>query len=185
MEVFKTSDQIGSWQYPEAFVIGIGNVPLFAGFMYSAVGSYIARVWRVFDFRFEHYPPIWITIVLVILIYANFMTHHYVFDFRYILLASTLILFWRCKVFFQPDKTHRHMPLLLGWLLVALFIWFAENIATLSRIWIYPSQTDAWRMVPLSKLLAWFLLMILSFVMVSLIQKPKRMLPSNSNLFDV
>ncbi len=50
MELFKTSDAIGSWVYPEEFIFGIGNVPLFTGFMYSAVGSYIARIWRIFEF---------------------------------------------------------------------------------------------------------------------------------------
>jgi uncharacterized membrane protein YoaT (DUF817 family) len=30
---------------------------------------------------------------------------------------------------------------------VAAFIWFAENIATFSRAWIYPRQTDGWSMV--------------------------------------
>ena len=33
MELFKTSDAIGSWQYPEAYLFGIANVPLFTGFM--------------------------------------------------------------------------------------------------------------------------------------------------------
>ena len=47
MELFKT--QAGSWTYPEASVLHIGAVPLFSGFMYAAVGSYIARVWRIFD----------------------------------------------------------------------------------------------------------------------------------------
>jgi len=53
MELFKTSDAIGAWSYPEEYVFGIGNVPLFTGFMYSAVGSYIARAWRLFEFRFK------------------------------------------------------------------------------------------------------------------------------------
>ena len=48
MELFKTS--AGSWVYPEASLLHIGAVPLFSGFMYAAVGSYIARVWRIFDF---------------------------------------------------------------------------------------------------------------------------------------
>jgi uncharacterized membrane protein YoaT (DUF817 family) len=42
MEIFKT--QHGSWNYPEAGLIRIGNVPLFSGFMYASVGSYIARI---------------------------------------------------------------------------------------------------------------------------------------------
>ncbi len=51
MELFKTS--VGSWQYPEAGVLHIGAVPLFSGFMYAAVGSYIARIWRIFRIRFD------------------------------------------------------------------------------------------------------------------------------------
>ena len=42
MELFKTA--AGSWVYPEASILHIGSVPLFSGFMYAAVGSYIARV---------------------------------------------------------------------------------------------------------------------------------------------
>ncbi|NRA27923.1 MAG: DUF817 family protein [Opitutales bacterium] len=48
----------------------------------------------------------------------------------------------------------------------------AENIATYANIWIYPNQSEAWRIVPTSKLMAWFLLMILSFVLVSIVQRP-------------
>ena len=55
MEVFKT--RMGSWDYPEPGMLRIGAVPLFSGFMYAAVGSYIARVWRIFDFHFTRYPP--------------------------------------------------------------------------------------------------------------------------------
>jgi len=172
MELFKTSDGIRSWQYPEPFVIGIGNVPLFAGFMYSAVGSYIARVWRIFDFRYSSYPPLWSTVVLVALIYANFFTHHYVFDIRWLLILASLFLFGRVTIYFRMDRVHRQMPLVVGWLLVALFIWFAENLATYSNVWIYPSQKHQWQLVPLSKLTAWYLLMMLSFVLVSLVNRP-------------
>ena len=57
MEVFKTS--MGSWTYPEAAIFRIEGVPLFSGFMYATVGSYLARVSRLFDFRFTRHPPIW------------------------------------------------------------------------------------------------------------------------------
>jgi uncharacterized membrane protein YoaT (DUF817 family) len=49
MEVFKTG--VGSWIYPEPSFFRIAGVPLFSGFMYASIGSYIARVWRLFDFR--------------------------------------------------------------------------------------------------------------------------------------
>ena len=172
MELFKTSEGIRSWQYPEPFLIGIGNVPLFAGFMYSAVGSYIARVWRIFDFRYSSYPPLWSTIVLVTLIYANFFTHHYVVDIRWLLILASLLMFGKVMIYFKMDTVHRHMPLIVGWLLVALFIWFAENLATFSNVWIYPTQKLQWQMVSPSKLTAWYLLMMLSFVLVSLVNRP-------------
>jgi uncharacterized membrane protein YoaT (DUF817 family) len=51
--------------------------------------------------------------------------------------------------------------------LVALFIWFAENLGTYSSAWRYPAQRLGWHMVPLSKLGAWLLLLIISYVLVS------------------
>ncbi|WP_444930642.1 DUF817 domain-containing protein [Microbulbifer sp. SSSA002] len=173
MEVFKTSDAIGSWSYPEEYIFGIGNVPLFTGFMYSAVGSYIARVWRIFEFEYSHYPSKTLTVVLVVLIYINFFTHHYIWDFRWALLAGTILMFYRTNIYFKVVEKHRYMPLLLGWLLVALFIWFAENIATFANIWVYPNQSHQWEMVSLAKLSSWYLLMLLSFVLVSLINNVK------------
>lgn len=170
MELFKTSDAIQSWHYPEAFIFGIGNVPLFTGFMYSAVGSYLARVSRIFDFRYSYYPNVGLTVILVIAVYANFFTHHYIWDLRWLLLLATGVMFYKTRIHFKVIKTHRSMPLLLGWFLVALFIWFAENIATFANIWIYPNQTNGWQMVSLSKLTSWYLLMLLSFVMVALVQ---------------
>jgi len=172
LEIFKTSDSIRSWQYPEPFHIGIGNVPLFAGFMYSAVGSYIARVWRLFDFRFGPYPRQDVTLVLAAALYVNFFTHHFLPDCRWLLLLASIYLFFRTQVYYRLRRRHRKMSLLLGWLLVALFIWFAENIATFARIWVYPNQSAGWHLVPLHKLLAWYLLMMISFILVSLVHKP-------------
>ena len=62
MEYFKTG--VGSWIYPEASLFRIGGVPLFSGFMYASIGSYIARVWRLFDFRFTRHPPLWTVVLL-------------------------------------------------------------------------------------------------------------------------
>ncbi len=178
MELFKTSDAIGSWSYPEAYVFGVGNVPLFTGFMYSAVGSYIARAWRIFDFKYKHYPAKIYTVLLVLLIYINFFTHHYVMDIRWLLLAFAFVLFFKTTIYFKVNLQHRHMPLLLGWLLVALFIWLAENIGTYTQVWIYPNQTDVWQMVSWSKLVSWFLLVQLSFVLVTSVN---RVMPIQTN----
>ncbi len=174
MEIFKTSDAIGSWQYPENFNIGFGNYPLFAGFMYSAVGSYIARIWRIFNIRFDYYPDIRWTYLLAVLIYINFFTHHYFFDMRWVLIIFTCIIFMRTNFYFIVNKKTRKMPMILGFFLVSLFIWLAENVATYCRIWIYPNQLKEWHVVSSAKLTAWFLLMIVSYVLVSIVHKPQR-----------
>jgi uncharacterized membrane protein YoaT (DUF817 family) len=166
MELFKTS--AGSWTYPEPNLLRIAGVPLFSGFMYASVGSYLARVWRIFDFRFDHFPTRRALIVLASAIYVNFFAHHWLPDIRWLLFAAIAVLFWRTRVWFRPFRTDRSMPLLLGFFLVATFIWFAENIATFSNAWIYPQQKHGWTMVSATKLGAWYLLMIISFVLVAL-----------------
>ncbi|AYV45587.1 DUF817 domain-containing protein [Caulobacter flavus] len=170
MEIFKTAH--GSWIYPEASVLRIGDVPLFTGFMYACVGSYIARIWRLFDITFIRYPPFWSAHVLAVLIYLNFFTHHYVTDMRLGLFALSALLFGRTWFVFTPDRVARRMPMLLGLMLVALFIWLAENLGTAAGAWIYPSQREGWHMVPIEKLGAWYLLMTISFVLVSLVHRP-------------
>ncbi|WP_082769694.1 DUF817 domain-containing protein [Caulobacter sp. CCH9-E1] len=170
MELFKTAH--GSWIYPEPSFLRIGGVPLFTGFMYACVGSYIARIWRLFDITFERYPPFWTTHILAVLIYLNFFTHHYVTDIRLGLFALSALLFGRTWFLFTPDQTPRRMPMLMGALLVSLFIWFAENLGTFAGAWIYPSQAAGWRMVPIEKMGAWYLLMLISFVLVTLVHRP-------------
>ena len=60
LELFKTSAAVGSWSYPDPAFSKIGGVPLFAGFMYAAVGSYIIQAWRLFDLRIRSHPPYWL-----------------------------------------------------------------------------------------------------------------------------
>jgi len=50
----------------------IAGVPLFSGFMYASVGSYVARATRIFDMKFAPYPPLWITFLFGALCYINF-----------------------------------------------------------------------------------------------------------------
>jgi uncharacterized membrane protein YoaT (DUF817 family) len=173
MEIFKTS--AGSWTYPEDNFFRIGGVPLFSGFMYAAVGSYLARISRIFDMRYTGYPPLWATVALAVGIYVNFFAHHFVMDMRYALFAVTGLLFWRTTVHYRVFRFRHRMPLLVGFLLVALFIWLAENVGTWSRAWLYPGQGDVWTPVSIQKLGAWYLLMIISFVLVSLVHRPRGM----------
>ena len=165
MELFKTA--VGSWSYPGPSVLHLGGVPLFTGFMYAAVGSYIARAWRLFDFRFTRHPPLRAIVVLAVAIYANFFSHHYLPDARWLLFAALAVLFGPTWVHFRVRRVHRRMPLLLGFVLVALFIWLAENVGTYTHAWLYPAQRATWHPVPLAKLGSWLLLMSISYTMVA------------------
>lgn len=171
MELFKI--QMGSWAYPEESFLRIGAVPLFSGFMYTAVGSYMARIFRTFDPQFTHYPRRRWTVLLATFIYVNFFTHHFVMDIRWGLFVLAGILFWRTRVYYRVWRWQHWMPLLLGFLLVALFIWIAENIGTLTGSWLYPDQAEGWKLVSFSKMGAWYLLMLISWVLVTLIERPK------------
>ncbi len=175
MEIFKTA--VGSWIYPEESVLRIAGVPLFSGFMYAAVGSYLARVWRLFDFAFTRHPPLWALGLLAAAIYVNFFTHHYTVDVRGGLFAAAAVLFGPAWVHYRIWRVHRRMPLLLGLVLVALFIWFAENLGTFARAWIYPDQKSSWALVSPAKLGAWFLLMIISYALVAAVQKVRALPP--------
>src|SRR5215475_9227194 len=43
LEVFKTSAGIRAWAYPDAGYTKLFGVPLFSGFMYAGIGSYIIQ----------------------------------------------------------------------------------------------------------------------------------------------
>jgi len=150
-----------------ASVLHIGGVPLFTGFMYASVGSYIARAWRLFEFRFTRHPRWSHTALLAVAIYLNFFADHYKFDMRWLLFVGVAWMFGPCWVHYRVRRKYRRMPLLLGFMLVALFIWFAENLGTFTRAWMYPAQHRAWNMVPPEKIGSWLLLMIISYAMVS------------------
>ncbi len=172
MELFKTA--AGSWIYPEDALFRIGGVPLFSGFMYACVGSYMARIQRIFDIRFTRYPSVWATVLLAAAIYVNFFSHHFMLDLRYGLFAVLVALYWRSFMHYRVFRFRHAMPMLLAFLLVALFIWAAENIGTWSRAWIYPDQADGWTPVSWSKLGSWYLLMIISVVLVTLVHPPRK-----------
>ncbi|MEO0496754.1 MAG: DUF817 domain-containing protein [Pseudomonadota bacterium] len=172
MELFKTS--VGSWAYPESNFVRLAGVPLFSGFMYAAVGSYIARSWRLHDFRFENYPSFAITWILGLLAYVNFFAHHYIWNMRWALTAATLVIFARTWLDFAPSPQclrRWRLPLLAPFLFLAGLIYVAENIATFGRAWVYPNQAQGWQMVSPAKFGSWFLLMLVSWALVSAVRR--------------
>lgn len=167
LEVFKTSGSIQSWSYPDFAYSKIFGVPLFSGFMYAAVGSYIIQAWRLFDLRVVHHPPYWMAWVIAILIYANFFTHHFIGDYRWYIGACALGLYARATVLYRPLDRARRMPLLLAFVLIGFFIWLAENLSTFLGVWRYPNQLGAWSVVHVGKWSSWSLLVIMTFTIVA------------------
>ncbi|WP_292045650.1 DUF817 domain-containing protein [Massilia sp. UBA6681] len=167
LEAFKVSSAIQSWAYPDFAYTKVLEVPLFSGFMYAAIGSYIVQAWRLFDLRIRHHPPHWMAWAIAILIYLNFFTHHYIGDYRWYLAACALGLYSRTMVVFRPLDRDRRMPLLLAFVLIGFFIWLAENIGTFWGVWRYPNQLGAWSVVHVSKWSSWSLLVIMTFTIVA------------------
>lgn len=166
MEIFLTHPAIASWQYPQPAVFKLLTVPLFAGFMYSAVGSFFARSLRLYRVSFENLPRFENMLCLAVLSYLNFMTKFFIPDYRLVLFAWSIIIFWKTKLYFQLSDSRFKVPMLPILLLLAFLIWIAENISTFYKIWLYPSQVDAWHMVGWGKLGSWYLLLLLSLVLV-------------------
>lgn len=167
LEAFKTSGGIRSWSYPDPAYTKLLGVPLFSGFMYAAVGSYIIQAWRLFDLRIRHHPPYWMATMVALAIYINFFTHHYIGDYRWYIAACALGLYARSTVIFRPADRDRSMPLLLSFLLIGFFVWLAENISTFFGVWKYPNQIGAWATVHVGKWSSWSLLVIMTFTIVA------------------
>jgi len=167
LEIFKV--QQGSWLYPGDAVTKVAGVPLFSGFMYAAVGSYICQAWRRFDLRVSYYRPL-VTTVVAVGIYLNFFTHHYLVDLRVLWAVVGLWVLRRCRVHFTVGDARYRMPLALSFLLIGFFLWLAENGATFLDAWNYPGQVAVWEAVHAAKLGAWALLVSMSFVLVATVK---------------
>ena len=166
MELFKV--QAGSWSYPEPGLLKLWGVPLFSGFMYASVGSYMARVIRLFDMQFAPYPPFWSALVLAGAIYVNFFAHHFLPDVRVILFAATVLLYLRTRIWFRIGNNWYWMPLPLAAFFSSFFLWLAENIGTMTGTWLYAGQ-NPFDQVSFAKMGSWYLLLYVSFVTVTLV----------------
>jgi uncharacterized membrane protein YoaT (DUF817 family) len=167
LEVFKV--RVGSWSYPEHAWSKVAGVPLYSGFMYAAVGSYICQAFRRFDLRVDCFPwrP---AVALAAAAYANFFTHHYLPDLRWAVAAGFVLVLWRSWVSYTVGGRRYAMPLSLSFILIGFFLWVAENAATLLGAWQYPDQEEVWQMVHVGKWGSWALLVSLSFVLVAAVK---------------
>ncbi|MFT8989994.1 MAG: DUF817 domain-containing protein [Gluconobacter albidus] len=170
MEWFKV--RVGAWGYPEPCFFRVMDVPLFSGFMYASVGSYMARAIRIFDMRFIPYPPFWQTFGLALLIYVNFFSHHFIPDLRYALFMGTLAVYGRTMIHFRITQRDWWMPLPLAAFLSSVALWIAENVCTTSGIWRYAGQ-HGHQMVSFSKMGSWYLLLYVAFMTVTLLDRDR------------
>lgn len=171
MEIFKV--HMGSWSYPGDAYSKILGVPLYGGFMYASVASYITQAWRRLNLQITNFPPSWINFALGLIIYFNFFTHHFIYDLRYLLLVSILIIYWKTWVYFIVAGNTFKIPVALAFLLTGFFIWIAENIATFLGAWQYPDQAHNWKLVHPGKVTSWLLLFIVSFLIVAQLKRIK------------
>ncbi|KOP65165.1 hypothetical protein AMS62_07830 [Bacillus sp. FJAT-18019] len=172
LELYKV--HMGSWSYPEAGYSKIGGVPLYSGFMYASVASYICQAWRRMNLRITGWPLPVLTVLISAAIYANFFTHHYVWDARWLLTVLLFVVFGRTMVYFDVDGKNLRMPLVLAFLLIGFFIWIAENISTFLGAWTYPDQERTWSLVHIGKISSWFLLVVISVIIVAQLKHLKQ-----------
>lgn len=176
LELFKTSPAVHSWSYPERSVFHIATVPLYSGFMYAAVASYMMQAWRLLRVEISRFPRFAVALILAAAIYANFFTNHYILDLRWPLALAVLAIFWRTRVHFTAWQHERSMPLALSFALIGFFIWIAENIATFFGAWVYPQQLHRWAIVGPNKISSWTMLVIISVIIVAALKQrfPRR-----------
>ncbi|SDO78032.1 Uncharacterized membrane protein YoaT, DUF817 family [Streptomyces sp. cf386] len=163
-ELVKVS--LGSWSYPEPAVLKFAGVPLYGGFLYAAVGSYVCRAWRLFDLELVRYRPR-TTAVVAAAIYVNFFSHHWLPDMRWLLAGLLLAVTAGTSVRYTVRGVRRRMPLALSFVLIGFFLWVAENLATYLGAWRYPYQLHGWEPVGVEKFGAWSLLISVTFVLAA------------------
>jgi Uncharacterized integral membrane protein len=183
LELYKV--HIGSWSYPAEGWLKFGGVPIYSGFMYASVASYVCQAWRRFQLTITGWPPPVLSIGLSAAIYLNFFTNHYIYDIRYVLMIALLPVFGRAVVSFTVGSRAYKMPMIVSYLLIGFFIWIAENISTYLKVWKYPNQEAAWQVVHWGKIGSWFLLIIISVIIVVELKRLKETLNHSGKRSDV
>ena len=63
LELYKV--HMGSWSYPEEGFSKLWGVPLYSGFMYASVASYMCQSWRRLHLTLVNWPPTIIELLLL------------------------------------------------------------------------------------------------------------------------
>lgn len=161
LELHRTS--IGAWSYPDPGLLRIGQVPLYSGFMYASVASFLLQAWWRFRLSFERLPPWWLSVSLAAAGYASFFVWP---GGKPWLVLAILVSLVRTTVHFDVGERRYRMPLGLSFSLIGIFLWVAENLGTYLGAWRYPYQANGWQPVEGTKALGWFLLTVVGFLII-------------------
>lgn len=161
LEVQRTS--VGAWSYPDPGLLRIGRVPLFSGFMYAGVASYLLQAWRRFELSFHRLPPFVAMIALAIAACGSFFVLP---ESRTALIVAIVLTYLPARVSFNVAENRLWMPLGLAFVLICGAVWVGENAGTFLGAWRYPGQANGWQPVEGSKAAAWFLLVVVGFTVV-------------------
>lgn len=104
LEIYKV--HFGSWSYPEEAYSKVFGVPLYSGFMYASVASYICQAWRRLHLQMYLWPRAIFAVPLGAMIYFNFFTHHFLYDFRWVLTLLLFIVFFGHLWNFHYEALH-------------------------------------------------------------------------------
>ena len=179
MELFKV--HFGSWAYPGPAITKFWGVPLYSGFMYASVASYMCQAWRRLNLQLHNWPKHWIARIIGALIYLNFFSNHFIPDMRYLVGLLILFFFRKAVVEFHIEGKAYRMQVILSFLLIGFFIWLAENVATRLGAWKYAYQHKTWSIVDCQKISSWAFLVIVSFIIVTELKTLKMQTVQNSD----
>ncbi len=170
LELYKVSH--GSWSYPgQGFKIG--GVPIYSGFMYASVASYLMQAWRRHRMTVENFPAWpWVGMIAAA-IYANFFLARHFGDVRWILAAFVFLSFGRSYVHVDAGQGRWRVNLLFGFLGLGTWVWIAEHVCTRLGAWQYPNQAHGWTWVDAGKWSSWCLLVVISFLAVAVFKLPR------------
>ena len=142
-------------------------MPLYSGFMYASVASYLCQIWRRLKMRVTRWPHNETALLLGACIYVNFFTERYLPDLRLVLIPAVFLFFRRAEVRYTVQDASFQIPLGAALALAGAAILMAENAATFLGAWRYPFQSHAWHPVWTEKATSWFLLSVVSFLIVA------------------
>ncbi|MCB8931942.1 MAG: DUF817 domain-containing protein [Fimbriimonadaceae bacterium] len=164
LELFKVSQ--GSWIYPEFAFTKFLGVPLFSGFMYASVASYVFQAYRVFDLEVSDMPNRACLLLGVGLVYANFFTSRAIGDYRAAMIVGLALLLMQSSARFTCADMRFRMRLPLAFGLIGFFVWVGENLCTYLGAWQYPHQRHGWQWVDPSKIGSWSMMVLVAFSLI-------------------